>query len=302
MWKMNKKLGFGVALFFIACLFGSAFLLADADKVPSIQTVAAKVGIVKPLDGKMQPHKALYDISMISSSNGSQIINISGSMYFEWKPTCEAWLTDHRFNLTYEYADSPAMRITSDFSTWEARDGSLFNFSSRRSRDGQLYEEIRGQATRNEDGSGFAAYKMPADLEFDLPQGFVFPMQHTVSVVDAMADDKPNFVNKVLFDGSDIEGPIEVNAFLGQKANAMARVSMTPKIDSALLNGKARDVQMAFFPLADEELFAADYEMNALFHENSVISDMNIDYNEFAIRQQLVALEQIDTNLSCDKN
>lgn len=299
---MDRNLGFGIAVFFIVCLFGSAFLLAQTDDKNIAQNVSAKAGVGKNTGSNIIPHKALYDISMVSSSNGSQIINISGNMYFEWKPTCEAWVTDHRFNLTYEYADSPAMRITSDFSTWEQYDGKLFNFSSRRSRDGELYEEIRGQAVRNEDGTGQAIYTMPADLTFDLPKDFVFPMQHTVDVVSVMSAKKPSFVNKVLFDGSDIDGPIEVNAFIGKEANAMARVTMASKIDGTLLNGKARDVQMAFFPLIDEELFAADYEMNALFHENSIISDMYIDYNEFVIRQKLVALEKIETDLKCEKN
>ena len=74
------------------------------------------------------PHKALYDISLVATRSGSQVVNISGQMFYEWKPTCEAWITDHRFSLFYEYADSPGMRITSDFSTHETYDGNLFNY------------------------------------------------------------------------------------------------------------------------------------------------------------------------------
>ncbi len=297
---MNKKLGFGIVIFCALCLFGGALIFANSETLPGTELVSGKIGALPKLSNQdIQPHKALYDIKMISSSNGSQIINISGTMYFEWKPTCEAWTTDHRFNLTYEYADSPAMRVTSDFSTWESLDGKLFNFSSRRSRDGDLYEEIRGQAERFEDGTGKATYTMPEGLEFDLPIGFVFPMQHTLDVIAAMKQPNAPFLNRTLFDGSDIEGPIEVNAFIGKPANAIARIDNVPKIDLGLLNGKARDVQMAFFPLLDNEVFASDYEMNALFHENSVISDMVIDYNEFSISQKLTALERVEKPLKC---
>jgi len=106
-------------------------------------------------------------------------------------------------------------------------------------------------------------------------------------------------MNRTLFDGSDMDGPIEVNAFIGKEANAIARIETSPQIDIGLLNGAAKDVQMAFFPLMDEEVFVADYEMDALFHENSVISDMYIDYNEFSIRQKLVALEKLDVKPVC---
>ncbi len=299
MWEMNKKIGLGIIVFFCLCLFGSAFLTVESPSSAGMKATRYDDSPVENPDGKMLPHKALYEISMVSSSNGSQIINISGNMYFEWKPTCDAWVTDHRFNLTYEYSDSPAMRVTSDFSTWESRDGQTFNFSSRRSRDGDLYEEIRGQATRNKDGTGKAVYTMPTPMEFDLPKDFVFPMQHTLQLSRAIGEKNVRFMNRTLFDGSDMDGPIEVNAFIGKEANAIARIETSPQIDIGLLNGAAKDVQMAFFPLMDEEVFVADYEMDALFHENSVISDMYIDYNEFSIRQKLVALEKLDVKPVC---
>ena len=77
----------------------------------------------------LAPHKALYDINLVATRSGSQVVNISGKMFYEWAPTCDAWITDHRFSLFYEYADSPAMRVTSDFSTFETFDGTGFNLS-----------------------------------------------------------------------------------------------------------------------------------------------------------------------------
>ena len=91
----------------------------------------------------LAPHKALYDVSLVSAKNGSQIINIHGKMFFEWKPSCEGWITDHRFILAYDYADSPAMEISSDFSTFEKFDGKAMNFSSRRKKDGEVYSSVR---------------------------------------------------------------------------------------------------------------------------------------------------------------
>lgn len=112
----------------------------------------------------LTPHKALYDVELVAARSGSQVINISGKMFYEWKPSCDAWITDHRFNLFYEYADSPGMTVTSDFSTYEPFDGKSFDFTSRRQRDGELYEELRGHAVMDgsgKKGGGLARYSLP---------------------------------------------------------------------------------------------------------------------------------------------
>jgi hypothetical protein len=56
---------------------------------------------------------------------------------------------------------------------------------------------------------------------------------------------------------------------------------------------------MAVFPLEGEDTATSDYEMTLVFHENSVISDMLVDYDDFSVAQKLVALEKIEP-VSCD--
>lgn len=249
------------------------------------------------IDQLLVPHKALYDINLVATRSGSQVINISGSMFYEWKPSCDAWITDHRFNLFYEYADSPGMQITSDFSTFETYDGESFNFSARRKRDNSLYQELRGRAVIADKG-GVANFTMPDDLKFDLSNGAMFPMGHTAQMVRHAKDNK-KFFNSVVFDGSDDEGPVEINTFIGKPINAMQKLQANEAIDMSLLNNKAWNIRMAVFPtLKDEEL--ADYEMSMIFHENGVISDMLIEYDDFSVIQKLVALETVERQ-NCGK-
>jgi hypothetical protein len=247
----------------------------------------------------LTPHKALYDISLVATRSGSQVVNISGQMFYEWKPSCEAgaWITDHRFNLFYEYADSPGMRITSDFSTFETFDGESFSFSSRRKRDSNLYQEFRGNATVADKG-GEAIYSIPEDIKFDLSKGALFPMAHTVEMVQKAQSDK-KFFNAVVFDGSDDEGPVEINTFIGSPVNALKMIEPSEELDMSLLNTPAWKVRMAVFPtLKDDE--SADYEMSMIFHENGVISDMLVDYDDFSVKQKLVALEKLDVE-ACER-
>lgn len=238
----------------------------------------------------LAPHKALYDIDLVATRSGSQVINITGQMFYEWQPTCDAWITDHRFSLYYDYADSPSMEISSNFSTFEDFEGEGLNFSARRKRDGDLYEELRGRAVVA-DKSGVAEFSIPEDLKFDLKADTLFPMAHTVEMIKHARANK-KFFHAVVFDGSDDEGPVSINSFIGSVANPMKSLTPSDKLDMSLLNTPAWNVRMAVFPEMKDEA-VSDYEMSMVFHENGVISDMLIEYDNFSVTQKLVALEKL---------
>lgn len=279
------------------CIVGSA---GFASAPPAC---AFKIGnLIKKDDFQLAPHKALYDIKMVSKKSGSQVLNISGQMYFEGKMTCDAWLTDHRFKLLYEYADSSPMTITSNFSTYETLDGHEFSYTSRRERNGELYEELRGHATRDKNGAGKAVYSMPEGLEFPIAENAFFPMGHTAEMVRQIHDGR-KFFTATVFDGSDKDGPVEINTFIGVPVlppTPPANEKNGNIIDASLLASPARNVRMAFFPLVDPQT-AADYEMSVVFHDNGIISDMLVEYDEFSIKQTMSALEKIDPPADCNK-
>jgi len=245
---------------------------------------------------KLQPHKAFYDIDLVATRSGSPIINISGKMFYEWKETCDGWLTDHRFNLFYEYSDGPGMTITSDFSTYESFDGKEFTFSARRKRNDELYQEFRGNSDLGKMG-GKADYTIPKDIEFDLGEKTNFPMHHTVKLIQNITNNN-KFFNAIVFDGSDDEGPVEINAFIGDTKEAPKKLTENKAIEQSLIKVPARKIRMAVFPQNSENEIS-DYEMDAVFHENGVISDMLVDYDDFSVTQKLVALEKIEPT-SCN--
>ncbi len=262
-------------------------------------TLAAPPKPDMELAAGLVPHKALYDIKMVSAHNGTQVLNIGGQMFYDWKPACDAWISNHRFNLAYEYADSPPMRITSDFSTYETFDGATMNFTSQRKRDGELFEEVRGQATLGtEEGASKAVYTIPEDLEYKLAQDTLFPMGHTLAVLSHIkAGEK--FFKSTIFDGTDKEGPIEINAFIG-KPEKYEPVAESKDLDQSLLGGAAWRIRLAFFPL-NKPSETSDYEMELTFHENGIIRDMIVEYDDFTLSQKLVALEKIEGS-PCEDN
>ncbi|MCD8570966.1 MAG: cell envelope integrity EipB family protein [Alphaproteobacteria bacterium] len=257
-----------------------------------------------PVDPAIQdgltPHKALYKIGLVSTKSGSQILNIDGQMYYQWQPGCDGWTSDNRFKILYEYADSEPMAVESDFSTFETYDGKSLSFTSQRKRDGEVFEEMRGQALLDkEDGSGAADFSIPEGLSFALSSGTLFPMQHTRAVLKEMKAGK-KFYSSTIFDGSDEEGPVEVNAFIGKKIDGADGFTQSDDLDISLLQGNANKVRLAFFPLSNPES-TADYEMDVVFHENGIISHMEIHYEDFSLSQQLIALEKQENNCKTDE-
>lgn len=263
-----------MALF--ACLLGPLPAWAVSDP-------ATEAGLV--------PHKALYEIKMISNRSGSQFQNLSGQMYYEWQPSCEAWVSNHRFNMVYEYTDAPSMRITSDYTTYEPFDGKSMNFTSQRKRDGQIFEEIRGSAEITRPTESQAKYTIPEGLIQPLPQDTLFPMSHTLMVLQKIkAGEK--FQRAVIFDGSDQEGPMQVTSFVGKPVPPSDIVQVSAGIDGEMMRSNAWKIRLAFFPTNSKEA-GSDYEMSVVFHENGVISDIVIDYEDFSVSQRLVALEKL---------
>ncbi|MCB1681310.1 MAG: DUF1849 family protein [Alphaproteobacteria bacterium] len=253
--------------------------------------VQALAGTDRATEAGLAPHKALYEIKMVSNHSSAQFLNISGQMYYEWQPSCEAWISNHRFNLVYEYTDSPSMRITSDYSTYEPFDGKSMNFTSQRKRDGQIFEEIRGSASIDKPGESGAKYTIPEGLFQTLPADTLFPMSHTLAVLEKIRSGG-KFHRATIFDGSDRDGPMLVTTFIGKPVESSDIVKVAAGVDSELLRSKAWKIRLAFFPV-DSQDEGADYEMSIVFHENGVISDIMIDYKDFSVSQKLLALEKL---------
>ena len=82
------KFFLGTAAFFLVFL-SIMSVIGKGQSAEGQDDQAKKAGFV--------PHKALYEIRLAETKSGSQIVNISGQMFYEWKSACDAWISDHRF-------------------------------------------------------------------------------------------------------------------------------------------------------------------------------------------------------------
>lgn len=255
------------------------------------------------------PHRATYDIELVETHQGSQVVSIKGLLTYEWKPTCGGFVSDHHFNVLYQYADGPGVQVTSDFSTFENRRGDGFDFSSLRRKDGELYETIRGYAKQankaNKEGKDEVVYSSPEGLSYSLSSDVYFPLRHTLFLI-ARAQAKDTFTFSTLFDGSEDGGPVEVSAFVlpedvGQVLNGPEERNHPP-LSSPLLSGPSWPLRLAVFLKESEETQIPEYEMDMRLYENGIISDMRASYPEYTIRQTLKALEGLSPSDGCQDN
>lgn len=263
--------------------------------------MAAQASPLSKFATKIQPHQAVYDISLISKNAGTQILDITGEMRMSWHHDCDEWITDNETKLTYSYTDGTIVPVTNDYSTVERLDGKSFTFASQRNTPEGI-EETKGQALVSEEGVRKAYYTQPMqNTPIELPENTMFPMNHTLEIIRKAVNHDGHFFYAPLFDGNETMDVQYVNTFIGKEHDANDQ-SIAPmvsdSIDADLLKSRSWDLQLAFFNGA-EDAATADYEMSVRAYENGVVSDIVVDYGQFALRQNLIGLKKLEPH-RCD--
>jgi len=246
-------------------------------------TAAAAAG-----GAEIAPHRALYAMTLGSTRGDSGVVEANGMMDYEWGETCDGWTIEQRYRLKMRYAESRDVDITSSFVTWEAKDGLHYRFNQRQTRNGEVDQEIRGEARLDGPGKGgVAEFTKPQTHTLKLAPGVLFPSAHTILLIDKAGEGKA-FVSRQVFDGATDENAVQVSAVIGTKiVPEPASAKPTP-----LLERPGWQVRLAFFP-ADAHAEEPDYELGMRLLDNGVSRDMVIDYGDYSIRAKLDDIEAL---------
>jgi hypothetical protein len=234
------------------------------------------------------PHRALYTMTLGSTSSDSSVLDANGMMDYEWGETCTGWTIEQRYRLKMRYAESRDADITSSFVTWESKDGLRYRFDQKETRNGEVDQRISGSAELDGPGkSGTATFTLPEAHKFKLAAGVLFPSAHTILLIDK-AEQGQTFVSRQVFDGAADENAAQVSAVIGHKVTAdPASAKLSP-----LLERPGWNVRLAFFP-DDANAEEPDYELGMRLLDNGVSTDMVIDYGDYSIRAKLVDIEPL---------
>jgi len=235
------------------------------------------------------PHRALYEMKLAGTRSSSQVAAVTGRMAFEWADACDGWAIQQRFHLNFQYAEGNQVEMVTNYVTWESKDGTAYRFNVRRTVNGEVEEETRGEASLFADRQGgVVRYVRPEPTEGDLPPETMFPTAHTLELLRlAVADER--FLARIVFDGSDADGPNEVSAAIGTAGPVRATPGGSGR---DLLKAKAYPIRMAFFPLQGTGA-EPTYEMSLSLLANGVAESMLIDYGDFRVSGTLRELESL---------
>jgi hypothetical protein len=294
---LSARLAFALlAAFFVVTATGAGYaavITPPPDNAVSDKSAPAKPsGEALPSKITVMPHRAIYDMSLTSVKNGSNITGVSGRMLFEWADVCDGWAVQQHLKLHFTYAEGDESDVTSTEITYESKDGKRYNFNIRRVSDGKETEHYVGKAALNDDGSGVASYSIPEGKTEKLPAGTIFPSAHTELILDKAAAGERLFTRHV-FDGSDEDGSNDVSAFISAPDAHWLDTEVNAQLKSSpLLAWTAWPVRMAFFK-KDTETGEPDYEMNLNLLADGVARTMRIDYGDFSVTGTLSNIEAL---------
>jgi len=243
------------------------------------------------------PHRALYTMGLAKAKTDSGVTGAQGEMGYQWGETCDGWTVEQRFRLRIAYAESGASELSSTLVTWESKDGLRYRFNERRLRNGELDEELHGEAHLDgADKGGAAEFTKPENATITLAPGVVFPTAHTLILIEhALAADQ--FVSRKVFDGSSVENATQITAVIGPelKPDAASGNDTEPAPEAAkspLLQHPGWRVRLAFFP-PDSAAETPDYELGMRLLSNGVSQDMELDYGDYVVKAQLDEIEPL---------
>ena len=250
-------------------------------------------------EAELAPHRAVYDVTLASTSVGAGITELTGRMVYELTGSNCAGYTQ-KMRLVTRTANSEGNQSLSDMrsSYFEDLARRRFTFSTENFQDERLSESSAGSARVPSDGDGQMRIEitMPRRKHMAVPaDGVLFPVAHSIELLEAARAGKRTF-RADIFDGSEKgEKVFDTTAAIGRGLPVGANGALADAEGAAVLDGlRAWPVSLSYFEKANGRDDAAPtYELAFLFFDNGVSRRLVIDYGAFAIKGRLTSLEML---------
>jgi hypothetical protein len=281
-----------------------AFKLALMSAALTTSALMSSVAYAAPDSIVLAPHRAVYDIVLDQTRAAGSVTELTGRMVYELTGNaCDGYTQNMRF-VTRTTGQDGSQKLN-DLRSSSFEDGAFktLKFSSSQYADEQQSEQTGGDAARNGDGGKVKVeVTRPAKRSLTLDAATLFPIQHSIQVLEAAKAGKSLFTSD-LYDGSEKgEKVYATTAVIGNKAGP-AQIAKLPKIANTekLEKMPAWPVSLSYFEKGKDKTDATPaYELAFLFFENGVSRRLFIDYGEFAVRGNLKEITFLDV-LPCEK-
>ena len=236
---------------------------------------------------ELLPHQAVYRMSLISATRGSEVVGAEGAMFYRLAQACDGWTTENYTYLRLTYENGTDAESVWSYASWEANDGLGFRFHARHDQNGRIIEKLEGEADLSGKGAaGTARFVRPAETVIKLPKGTLFPTEHMRKLMDVAAAGGKS-LTEVVFDGASLDNPFLVNALLGplSQADADALAAAT-----GLAPAPAWWTRMAFFPYFSATALP-EFEIGAEYRADGIADSITQQFNDFTLKVRLKELE-----------
>jgi len=234
-------------------------------------------------------HRATYDMKLSRSANGSEVIDVRGSMTYEWQDACDGWTTSQESDMKFFYQDGRTVDLGWKLNSWESKDGLRYRFFVSNTTDGKPSSEYKGDATLTGPGQGGSAhFTSPKPESIALPSGTLFPTGHTTTLLNHLKDgDRLLFAT--VFDGTDDRGPFDISAVLaGTPAPDPTQAALSP----LLAQGPVYRVGLAFYAPGSSQS-TPEHEQTLSVYANGIVSRISLNYGEFSVDGVLQKVEAL---------
>jgi hypothetical protein len=246
------------------------------------------------------PHRAVYDLSLLSSRGVNGVDEARGRLVFEITGSaCDGYATNFRQVTQLTGSENSGDRGFDVRSTsFETGDGSSLRFANDSTR-GDTTEHTEGKAQLGADGIEISIQK-PQEARLTAPADTLFPNAHIKRLIEEAFAGNKLFSTKI-FDGSDTGRKVyDTLAVIGAPLSADAAEQVEPASKVQQLQGHSSwPVTLSYFePGAGERQPA--YVMSFVLYDNGVSRALRLNYGDFALKGDLKSIEFLAPS-ACDK-
>ena len=251
-------------------------------------TVFLTLVAIEAQAGDLLPHRALYRMSLATTSSTSDITDARGAMLYSFTDVCDAWASETNVYLRLEYEGGGERETAWSFASWEAKNGKSYHFRIRHSRDGQPVEFLQGKVALPSPGSaGIAQFTSPEETEIKLPSGTLFPTRYLLALLNETHQN--GRLLRTVFDGASLENPYEISAVIRSQSGDQGigenddLVTRTKTILAAgLERTPIRHIQMAFFPHQSHNALP-EFELGVDYRGDGVAEQIRQNFGKFTL-------------------
>jgi hypothetical protein len=266
------------------------FVLLFACQVAGGATIAL-AQTAPPLRNIIAPHRAIYDITLARTDDGSGVSSAAGRMVFEITGSaCDGYTMRQRMVVNIGDEEGNLGKLDFRIATFESGDGDVYNFDTRTTVNEEIVEAVEGEARR-----------LGADIEVKLTQPLektvvldgntLFPSQYMQAIIDAALADR-NFLSVDIYEGAGTgEATDAAAAIIGGALRSDQEGPLTRGIRHWPVSVGYFDEEGTDSAHQGEEL--PTYQMSFTLYENGVTNDLIMDYGDYALAGSLEQIEPL---------